>query len=146
MTTELMLLIPIGLIAMVAFWCGTVWLVSRFGWSTLASHHRHEGALPSDRIGSQSGMINSARYGRALVVGWDAQALYLDTVLVFRPGHRPLRIPFSAIIARRPAQSRRFGALVELVVRAGEGTVRVAFTSKTAALFPPQLATLPAAP
>lgn len=122
-----------------AIWCFTVWLIARFGWATLASHHAHDGQKPNQRLSWQAGMVNSARYKGMLEVGWDSQAFYLDTTLLFRPGHRPLRIPFSSIVSRRRTHERRMGPSEELVVRAGDATVRVMLMEKTVASFAAQL-------
>ncbi len=128
--TPVLIAIPLGLACFASVWCLTLWLVSRFGWSTLASHHRHEGPPLANRVAGQFARINLARYRDVLAIGWDSQAIYLDTSWAFRPGHPTLRIPFSSIVTRTQVQ----GAEV-LGVRAGDKTVKVTLAPKSVAPF-----------
>ena len=86
-------LIPIGF---VAFWCLISGLISLGGWSQLAPSFRTEKLNGGPIRSFQSLIIGGGQYNGALSIGvWD-EGLYLRPLLIFRVGHPPLLIPWSA--------------------------------------------------
>ncbi len=95
-------LIPIAAVAgfsvvFPAFWCGVVWLVGATGWRRLAARYPAD-APPVHRVASQtSARIRWTNYNGVLHVGVSREGLHLSVMALFRVGHPPMRIPWSAI-------------------------------------------------
>ena len=88
-------LIPIGF---VAFWCAICGVISLAGWSQLAPSFRAENINDVGPLQSfQSMDVGGARYSGAIVAGAWSAGLYLRVWPIFRVGHPPLLIPWSAI-------------------------------------------------
>jgi len=84
------------LIVFPLFWCGVVYLISLFGWQKLAEFYATNQPMPPD-LQSASGRINLSRYNHTLRLKADERGLWLKTMLLFSPGHKPLFIPWSAV-------------------------------------------------
>lgn len=78
------------------FWCGIVYLISFFGWQRLAESFATHQPMPPG-LQTASGMINLSRYNFTLQLKADDRGLWLKTMPLFSPGHKPLFIPWSAI-------------------------------------------------
>ncbi len=84
------------LIVFPLFWCGVIFLISAFGWRQLAAKYATHQPMPKDmKLGS--GMLNMARYNGTLLFKADDRGLWIKTLRLFSPGHRPLFIPWSAV-------------------------------------------------
>ncbi|MDZ4680382.1 MAG: hypothetical protein SGI94_08060 [Saprospiraceae bacterium] len=95
--TLLAIFIILGfLIIFPLFWCGVVYLISFFGWQQLAASFATHQPMPSD-LQTGSGMINLSRYNYTLRFKADDRGLWLRTMRLFSPGHKPLFIPWSAV-------------------------------------------------
>ena len=91
------LLFPVFLLIV---WCLTLGIISAFsGWSRLARRFSDERPFPGETRRFVSARFGMANYNGVLVVGADASGLYLRTARIFRPFHRPLRIPWAEIQA-----------------------------------------------
>jgi len=84
------------LVILPLFWCGVVYLISRFGWNQLAASFATHQPMPSD-LQTGSGMINFTRYNSTLLFKADDRGLWLKTMVLFSSGHKPLFIPWSAV-------------------------------------------------
>lgn len=71
------------------------------GWAKLAGHFRAAGAPPGQLLYMQSGQLNSTRYNNILSISITPQGLYLKVFPLFRLGHPPLLIPWSAFSPKR---------------------------------------------
>ena len=83
---------------------GTLWTVICIvlsavgGWGRLAQ--RYAAQQPStigQQFSSQSGRVGVVNYNRILKICTSPAGLYLDVFIFFRPGHKPLLIPWSEI-------------------------------------------------
>jgi hypothetical protein len=92
----LFLIIP----AIVLWWAFVLNLVGLMsGWWTLARHYRTRSPFEGTRFRLCSGRLGLSNYGSSLVIGVNADGLYLSVFFFFRPGHPPLFIPWSEIVA-----------------------------------------------
>lgn len=99
-----MWLLPVGLFLVVfpAIWLFVTWLLAMAGgWRRLAQRYAHPRPLPVSMRGGQFGFLGVVRYKYVLHVGSNAQCLFLDVALPFRPVHAALRIPWRDIRHRR---------------------------------------------
>lgn len=93
----LVIFIVLGfLIIFPLFWCGIVYFISFWGWQRLAKSFATLQPMPSD-LKTASGMINLSRYNYTLRLKADDRGLWLKTMVLFSPGHKPLFIPWSAV-------------------------------------------------
>jgi hypothetical protein len=85
----------------VTIWCVVLLLISTFsGWSTLAHRYFSPRPFTGTIYPFQSARMKQARFMGALNMGADRTGLYLAPMLIFRPFHKPLLIPWSEINAR----------------------------------------------
>lgn len=90
-------------IAFTALWVGITLLMSFIGgWGrvgrTYAAGRRPDGGRVLRHV---TGMFGVASYRHVLTVITTDSGLYIDNRTIFRPGHPPLFIPFSAIVHPR---------------------------------------------
>ena len=87
-------------VAFPLLWSAIVWLISRFGWAGLAA------AYPADewpegegvRLHMQSLTVGHlGNYSSSVTVVATVDGLYLRPILVFRMGHDPVFVPWSAM-------------------------------------------------
>lgn len=92
-----------GIAAFVVFWMAVVWFISLLsGWSKLAD--AYPSRIPFDEMcwSMQSARFRwNAGYNGILRVCADSQALHLSVFPLFRPGNRPLSIPWEDVSAHR---------------------------------------------
>jgi hypothetical protein len=81
----------------VAFWCAACWLISRFGWSQLAARSATPRPMPARGSSMVTGRVGLANYKGTLELAADAEALWLDVLVLFRPGHARLRVPWAEL-------------------------------------------------
>ena len=91
----------------VATWVGVVTLLAHVGgWARLARHYRTFDSFGGEPIRFQFGYLGFARYKGVLTFGTEAKGLYIATLLLFRPGHPPLVVPWGQLSAERIAPDR----------------------------------------
>jgi hypothetical protein len=84
----------------VASWIGIVLLVGRLsGWGRLARLYTTDKSFPDDTKGWQTVAFGMSSYKGCVWVGCDRAGLYLKTGpwILYRLGHPPLFIPWSAV-------------------------------------------------
>lgn len=103
MTPQVREAIPFLLpILVVATWLVLVMLLARYGgWQRLAERYRALGTFRGKVLRFRSGRLNRANYNTCLTVGTDGDRLYLAPLLLYRPGHPPLLIPWKEITAEK---------------------------------------------
>ena len=85
------------LIGGVTFWCAICRMISLAGWSQLAQSFRAGNVAIGPLQSFQSMDVGGARYNGAIVARVWGAGLYLRVWPIFRVGHPPLLIPWSAI-------------------------------------------------
>lgn len=80
------------------FWSAVCFLLSVVsGWRSLAREFATDIEEPP---GAESGLmarVGFVDYRSVLTLGRDGDAIYLGVFMLFRPGHKPLRIPLEAV-------------------------------------------------
>lgn len=86
-----------------ALWVSITLLMSFIGgWGKVGKRYAATGTPPQGRVLKHvMGMFGMARYKHVLTVITTDTGLYIENRKVFRPGHPPLFIPFSAIFNAR---------------------------------------------
>ncbi|MFO0797224.1 MAG: hypothetical protein U0804_07080 [Gemmataceae bacterium] len=106
--------LPLALLGFVVWWCALIWSVSWWtGWRTLARHYHLRAPFPGRVYRFQHISFGWSGYSGCSTVGSNADGLYLAVILPFRPGHRPLFIPWTEV---RSAEFVRtwYGSWLEL--------------------------------
>lgn len=81
-------------------WYPLFWLLGQVdGWGTLAQYYRLAGSLPTERRRMVSGGVGGLEVRGALEVAVQPEGLYVVPMLLFRPGHPPLLIPWDRVVA-----------------------------------------------
>jgi hypothetical protein len=84
------------------FWVFIVRRVARTsGWRDLATSYRATAPFHGRRRYLQSGSVGGVSHGGTLILGADADGLYMSVLAPFRFGHQPLYIPWSDVTVRR---------------------------------------------
>jgi hypothetical protein len=86
-----------------ALWVGITLIMSFVGgWGRVGKQYAATEAPPAGRVLKHvTGMFGVARYKHVLTVITTDTGLYIENRKVFRPGHPPLFIPFTAIFNAR---------------------------------------------
>ena len=88
-------------------WLGIVTLLSRVGgWARLARHYRTFESFGGEPIRFQFGYLGFVRYKGALTFGAEAKGLYIAPLVLFRPGHPPLQVPWGQLSAEPSGKDR----------------------------------------
>jgi hypothetical protein len=91
----LVVLFPLGF---AAIWSSVCWLLAWIGgWQRLAHYYRCERSPNGQAIGGFWAMLGPVSYRGTLTLQAAPEGLYLSIMVLFRPGHPPLLIPWSAI-------------------------------------------------
>lgn len=88
---------PLCVVGGIAWWsfvCCAIAFVS--GWNKLAKRFRADAAPTGQTLYMQSARLNGSRYNNCLILIVAAEGLYLKAFPLFRPGHPPLLLPWSA--------------------------------------------------
>ena len=94
-------LLLLVIISFVLFWGFVVWLISRVsGWQRLARHYRTPTPPKGQPVSQMLAMLGSARHRGTLTLQAAPEGLYLTVMVLFRLGHPPLLIPWSAVKRR----------------------------------------------
>ncbi len=92
-------------LAIVLVWCAVLSLLAKLGgWSALAEHYRADSDFDGPKrrfqsIGMERVRAMPVSINNVAEIGVDGQYLRLSMFLLFRPGHPPLKIPFSDLSA-----------------------------------------------
>jgi hypothetical protein len=98
----------VGLVALLIAFAGIIYLISRIGgWHSLALRYRRPpGPRPNTKFWMASmGIGPLIGYHGCVMIGANERGLYLSVWPLFRFGHAPLLIPWSAL---KPDLARRF--------------------------------------
>jgi hypothetical protein len=107
------------LLAITILWCGVVTLISlASGWRALARRFRSQLPFQGPRWRWEAGAMRFARYNNCLIVGADPMGIYLSTMILFRPGHPALFIPWTEIAAG--SRNTIFGEQMQLTLGSTE--------------------------
>ena len=91
-------LLLLVIISFVLIWSFVVWLISRLsGWHRLARHYRTSAPPTGQPVRQMLAMLGSARHRGTLTLQAAPAGLYLTVMVLFRLGHPPLLIPWSAV-------------------------------------------------
>lgn len=97
------LFIPLAfLVVFPLFWIAILGLLSLVsGWNQLADQYQHTLPFSGTKHHMQSGMLRWVNFRNALTVGANEQGLYLVPMILFRPFHKPLLIPWHEITVEK---------------------------------------------
>lgn len=87
---------PVGFVAWWAFVCFVLGLVS--GWRGLADEYGTQEPAPPNQETFLGGSLGWINHRGTLQLGATPEALDLRVMVLFRPGHPPLRIPWDDIV------------------------------------------------
>ncbi|MEM0962445.1 MAG: hypothetical protein AAGK21_07935 [Bacteroidota bacterium] len=85
-----------------AFWSGVVWLIAQAAWARLAAVYATDLSASGVTFRGISGRVGMSSYTNALTVSIEPEGLRLSTMILFRPGHPPLLIPWDEIVEIQP--------------------------------------------
>ncbi len=84
----------------VGTWCLTLRIIAGLsGWRRLARHYAFDGRFTGKVWRFRSARLGRMNFNGALTIGVDRRGLFLAPMILFRPFHRPLLIPWSEIEA-----------------------------------------------
>lgn len=89
---------PAFLLLFPLIWCFVCLILARVGgWRKLARHYGTDLSPQGARLSWQSGKLNAVSYNNCLTIDISENGIYLSIMVLFRPGHQPLLIPWSDI-------------------------------------------------
>lgn len=74
-----------------------VFILSKKGWTGLASRYQYMDIFTGERVGIISAAINGVNYGNCLLLQYNRDGIYLRPVFIFRLFHPPVLIPWKEI-------------------------------------------------
>jgi hypothetical protein len=93
----------------IALWCFILWMIALIGgWRKLAASYHDPRDFQGQTLRFQSAQLNWSNYRNILHLGLTERGLHLVPMVLFRPFHRPLFIPWEEIVAE-PIQRTLFG-------------------------------------
>ena len=116
--------VPVFVAGFALFWTFVTYVVSRFGWRSLAAEYRATAPFRGAVRSWASGYVGFAKYNNVLAVGADPDGLSLHVNPLFRAGSPPLFIPWEEVTEVR-RESRLFGTALVLAFRRGSTTVKL---------------------
>jgi len=114
-----------GPLFFVGLWVGVCWLLALVGgWSGLAKRYATDKPEP---FGAESvnAMLGVTSYRGVLSVGFAEDGLDLRTMMLFRAGHPPLRIPWAEVRVEGEGPWMLFGRATSLRLGAGGPVLRL---------------------
>ena len=81
----------------IGMWVLVEFIISKMGWSGLASKYKSDTEFIGNRIGIISASINFANYRNVLILKYNDEGIYLKPIILFRLFHPPILIPWSEI-------------------------------------------------
>lgn len=95
--TLILLAFPVYFIVL---WCLILWIIALSGgWKKLADRYAMPGDFQGQILRFQSARLNWSNYSKILRIGLSERGLYLSPIVLFRPFHPPLFIPWEEIEA-----------------------------------------------
>jgi hypothetical protein len=91
--------LPLIVLGLVAIWCGACLLLSLGGWSKLACDYTTDLIPVRYTHRWQSCRIGATRYGGCVHFGVIERGVFITAFWLFRPGHPPLFIPWTELLA-----------------------------------------------
>lgn len=87
-----------GPLLFIGMWCAICLLLSATGgWRRLAANYSAQGQPKGQRYSYQSGQVGLVSYSNILTIYTSPEGLHLSVWLIFRLGHPPLFIPWTAV-------------------------------------------------
>jgi len=80
------------------FWSGVCLLISMMGWSRLAAAYQTEDEAIGETFRTVTGRVGASSYSNVLTVSIEPEGLRLAVMILFRPGHPPILIPWGDIL------------------------------------------------
>lgn len=129
--SKYLFLIPVGIIlglgGFVAFWCLIVKMLSLAGWQRLAQYQTLRPlAGPSTTLGRAK--LGGISYKNVISASTQAEGLALKSMFLFRIGHPPLLIPWSAI-GSVISEKSFWTTFHSTTISTNNGSVSLSFTS-----------------
>ena len=78
-------------------WVSATFIISKMGWSDLASKYQTNAVFTGDKAGLISASINNANYKNSLILKYNEEGLYLKPIFLFSLFHKPILIPWEEI-------------------------------------------------
>jgi hypothetical protein len=84
----------------ITLWCFIIWIFSHTsGWRKLAARFHESHAFEGTLVRFQSARLNLVNFNNVLHLGLHQRGMYLVPMILFRPFHKPLFIPWEEIVA-----------------------------------------------
>ena len=85
----------------ITLWCFVLWILSlTSGWGKLAGRFHHPQEFQGEFLRWQSARMNLVNFRSILNLGLNERGLYLVPMVLFRPFHKPLFIPWEDLVAQ----------------------------------------------
>ncbi|GAB5537317.1 MAG: hypothetical protein Rubg2KO_35660 [Rubricoccaceae bacterium] len=107
------------------FWSGVCVLISKMGWSRLAAAYQTDAEATGETFRAVSGMVGVSSYRNVLTVSLEPEGLRLAVMVLFRPGHPPLLIPWGDLVNVRTTTVLFSTAYAFETEQAGSVTIRL---------------------
>lgn len=118
----------LALVVLPAFWCAIVFLVSRIaGWGTLGAFPAAPEPAHGRAFRYQTGWVGIMSYRNCLHITVAPEGLHLSLPFFFRPGHKPLLIPWGELRNRQQGSVFRYEYVQ---FEAGPKAVRIRIPAK----------------
>lgn len=116
--------VPGFVVVFALLWIFTTFLISLFGWRSLAAEYRATAPFGGAVRSWATGYVGLGKYKNVLAVGADPAGLSLAVNPLFRAGSPPLFIPWEEVTEVR-RESRLFGTALVLAFRRGGTAVKL---------------------
>lgn len=94
------------LIIFPVWWSFVCWIISRFGWARLAERYATDLQPVGDTRHMQSMRVNMTRYSATVTMTLNDVGFYAEPMILFRPGHKRLLIPWTELHNPKPSLMR----------------------------------------
>lgn len=88
------------------WWVFIVWLISRFGWNKLAERYGTEQIPYGDVRSMQAMRVGASRYNGTVTLTSNDNGVFIETMWLFRAGHKRLFIPWVEMHDPKPSAVR----------------------------------------
>lgn len=108
-------------------WVAVARLLAQRGWQRLAQAYATERPAAGQRVRVSSVRINGVSYSNVVQIRVAPEGLYLWVMVLFKPGHPPLLIPWSAI---GEGEQKRWRAVLLVSLPDAPDPVRIEFSKR----------------